>query len=307
MQTPVLFLVFNRPDSTRQVFEAIREAQPPRFYVAADGLREGRKGEAERVAEVREIATAVDWDCEVKTLFRKSNLGCKYAVSGAITWFFEHEEMGIILEDDCLPSQSFFRFCEELLIRYKDEHRVSSISGSNPFNYGQLEDESESYFFSKYNRIWGWATWRRAWKFYDVELSLWPEVKKKKGHYVFFESDQERRHYQEIFDNCYSGKIDTWDFQWFFTKKLLMSLTLVSSKNLVKNIGSGGNATHTKCLPKEIASAPLEELKYPITHPASIIVDYRKDEYTMKFRFSSGVLGRIKKTIKYLLCNIFVK
>ncbi len=118
LKTAVLFLVFNRPDTTAQVFDAIRKARPPRLYVAADGPRANREGEAEKVAKVREIATAVDWPCEVRTLFRDANLGCKRAVSGALDWFFGEEEAGMVLEDDCLPHPDFFRFCDALLERY---------------------------------------------------------------------------------------------------------------------------------------------------------------------------------------------
>lgn len=155
LNTAVLFLVFNRPDTTKQVFEAIRKAKPPRLYVAADGPRLNRAGEEEKVKAVREyLMDNIDWSCEVKTLFRQENLGCKYAVSGAITWFFEHEEMGIILEDDCLPSQSFFWFCEELLNRYNNDTRIFLISGFNSIN--KWKNNSFDYLFSYYGSIWGW-------------------------------------------------------------------------------------------------------------------------------------------------------
>ena len=154
LNTAVLFLIFNRLDTTKQVFEAIRQAKPPRLYIAADGARSSREGEAEKVQAVREyIIQNIDWECEVKTLFREQNLGCKYAVSGAIDWFFENEEMGIILEDDCLPSQSFFWFCEELLERYKDDMRVWHIGGSN-FQNGIKRGDGD-YYFSKYNTFFG--------------------------------------------------------------------------------------------------------------------------------------------------------
>ena len=156
LETPVLFLVFNRPDTTAQVFEAIRQAKPPRLYVASDGAREDKEGELEKVKQVREIVSQVDWNCEVKTLFRDKNLGCKIAVSSAIDWFFEQEEMGIILEDDCLPHPTFFRFCQELLERYRDDERIGMISGNN-FQFGR-KCTDYSYYFSMYSHIWGWAS-----------------------------------------------------------------------------------------------------------------------------------------------------
>jgi len=306
LNTAVLFLVFNRLDTTKQVFDAIKQAKPPRLYIAADGARIDKEGEAEKVTEVRNfIMQNIDWKCNIKTLFRDKNLGCKYAVSGAIDWFFESEEMGIILEDDCLPDQSFFWFCEELLLRYKSDTRISSISGSNPFRYDGIEQSNDSYFFSKYSQIWGWASWRRAWDNYDVEMTVWPKVKRLNGHHVFFESNRETRHFESIFDKCYQGKIDTWDFQWFFTKSLIMSLTIISNRNLVKNIGEGEDATHTSTLPNEISRHPLFEISFPIIHPENIIVDYRRDRYTMKYRFHRNFFTKLAYFSKIKLKKYF--
>ena len=155
MHSPVLFLVFNRPETTRQVFEAIRTAKPPRLYIAADGPRLEREGERASCEEVRKIALEVDWECDVNTLFRVENLGCKRGPSEGISWFFEHEDEGIILEDDCLPDQSFFSFCEELLERYRNDTRIMAISGNN-FQHGRKRTEY-SYYFSRYFHGWGWT------------------------------------------------------------------------------------------------------------------------------------------------------
>ena len=180
LNTAVLFLVFNRIDTTKKVFEAIRQAKPPRLYIAADGARES-KDEEEKVNAVRDyVSSNIDWDCEIKTLFNEKNLGCKMAVSGAIDWFFDNEEMGIILEDDCLPSQSFFWFCEEMLAKYKDDMRVWHVAGNN-FHFGWKRDEDYSYYFGGiYGSIWGWASWRTRWNHYDVEMKNYDEVKSKK-------------------------------------------------------------------------------------------------------------------------------
>ncbi|MCS7029805.1 MAG: nucleotide-diphospho-sugar transferase, partial [Bacteroidia bacterium] len=176
LTTAVLFLVFKRLDTTKKVFEVIRKAKPPRLYIAADGPRDWVEGEAEKVKMVREyLMNNIDWDCEVKTLFRDKNLGCGRAVSEAITWFFEHEEMGIILEDDTVPSLSFFWFCEELLKKYKDDKRIGMISGNN-FQDGIKRGDGD-YYFSIYNHIWGWATWRDRWEGYDFELDSFKDDK----------------------------------------------------------------------------------------------------------------------------------
>jgi len=237
LKTAVLFLVFNRPDTTKQVFEAIRQAKPPRLYVAADGPREGKLGEVELVEKVRTIATAVDWPCEVKTLFREENLGCKYAVSGAITWFFEQEEQGIILEDDCLPNQDFFHFSEVNLKKYKNDRRVMMISGTN---YLSSTNTKMPYFFSEHYTIWGWATWRRAWQLYDVEMADWgPEFdikflkKKYKYHYIY-------KHFQNTFNALKKDYVDTWDIQWVFTCLSNHGLCVTPSVNMISNIGVNG-------------------------------------------------------------------
>jgi hypothetical protein len=177
--TPVLFLIFNRPNTTEQVFEAIAKAKPRCLFVAADGPRTDKEGEAEKCQAVRDIIKRVDWDCEVKTLFREQNLGCKEAVSSAITWFFEQVEEGIILEDDCLPSDSFFSFCAELLEKYRDDKRIMMISGDN-FQDG-IQRGDASYYFSSVPWIWGWATWRRAWRLYDREMQTFPSFVKAFG------------------------------------------------------------------------------------------------------------------------------
>lgn len=175
MRSAVLFLVFNRPDTTRKVFEAIRAAKPQRLYVAADGPRMGSACEAGCCAEVRRIVTDVDWLCDVKFLFREQNLGCKMGPYSGISWFFEHEEEGIIIEDDILPLPSFFPYCDELLERYRDDERVGLISGSNIiYKHYRIQD---SYFFSQYSLIWGWASWRRAWQTYDIHMHQWPSLK----------------------------------------------------------------------------------------------------------------------------------
>jgi hypothetical protein len=236
LQTAVLFLVFNRPDTTQQVFEAIRQAKPPRLYVAADGPRAGREGEAERTTQVRKIATAVDWPCEVKTLFRKENLGCKKAVSGGIDWFFENEEQGIILEDDCYPHPDFFFFCEWMLARYKNDVNIGMISGFNPQG---INVESDEYFQSKNALIWGWATWQSRWKKYDINMIMWDmpsarhEIREQLGYKV-------NMYYKLSFGLTKKGILNTWDYQWAFCQMLNKQATIKPVSNLVKNIGVEG-------------------------------------------------------------------
>lgn len=239
-KTPVLLLVFNRLDTTTKVFDSIRQAKPPILYIAADGPRESVKNEKEKVNAVREYVTAnVDWDCEVKTLFRNKNLGCKVAISSAIDWFFENEEMGIIIEDDCLPSSSFFGFCEKMLNEYQNDERVMMISGTNYFL--DVRDRiQEDYFYSRHFIIWGWATWRSAWKKYDVKIPTWRKEIQPEDLKFVSERNYVVRHFETMFDLVPNNGIDTWDIQWVYTCLFNYGLCLTPSINMIHNIGVNG-------------------------------------------------------------------
>lgn len=282
LETAVLFMVFNRPDTTTQVFEAIRRARPPRLYVAADGPRAARVGEAARVESVRKIATAVDWPCEVKTLFRDHNLGCKLAVSGAITWFFEHEAEGVILEDDCLPHPDFFNFCEAMLDYFRDDERVDVITGNN-FQNGQQRGAG-TYYFSKYNHCWGWATWRRAWRHYQGDLPFWPEWRQSDDWKAVCPDNVERRYWERIFDQVYAGAIDTWDYPWTACVWKHGGLTATPNVNLVTNIGFGVDATHTCDSNSSQANMSVAALPR-IIHPEIVGRDQPADRYVFEHHF----------------------
>ena len=299
MKSAVLFLVFNRPDTTRQVFEAIRLAQPPRLYIAADGPRPQRDGEAERCAVTRQIASAVDWPCEVTTLFREENLGCKRAVSSAITWFFEHEEQGIILEDDCLPAQSFFWFCDEMLEKYKNDTRIWQISGSTFFPEAITKSDSD-YFFTRYGPIWGWASWRRAWQYYDPDLKDWPEMSKMGVMENVYPDKSERSSKLALGTKLFNLEIDTWDYQWGFTKNFNHALTIVPKHNQIVNIGFGDDATHTIEINHKAPKKSFEMLV--INHPNFIFCDrfhqniYAKNNFRKRsiiLRFFSKIYSLI--------------
>lgn len=304
LKTAVLFLVFNRPEVTAQVFEAIRQAKPPRLYVAADGAREGRDGEAERCAKVRRIATAVDWPCEVKTLFRDKNLGCKMGVSSGISWFFENEEEGIILEDDCLPSQSFFWFCEEMLGRYRGDTRVWQVCGSAFVAVFASLQRDASYLFSKYGPIWGWASWRRAWVNYDSEMLNWPYMKEALWLNSAYSDAAERKAKLILGDKLFQNQIDTWDYQWGFNKNFQSALSIVPIHNLVVNVGFGADATHTKS-----GSSPTQmkwELEFPLQHPKFVLADVEHDRLYCKKTWARN--GRwLRKVFNCIITSIFNK
>lgn len=243
LQTAVLFLVFNRPDTTQKVFDAIRKAKPPRLYVAADAARDSKPGEAEKVQQVRDIVKGVDWGCEVKTLYRDKNLGCKYAVSGAIDWFFENEEQGIILEDDTLPGQSFFWFCESMLGRYSESKAVMHIGGYKPENIGF---DAYSISFTRATHVWGWATWRDRWKQYNVECRDRVQDLDSLAKYEYFINSTATGNRVALLKKLCMNEIDTWDFQWNMAVRFSGGVAIRPLVNLVENIGHGHeDATHT--------------------------------------------------------------
>lgn len=279
-KAPVLFLVFNRPEPTRQVFKAIHSYRPTHLYVAADGPRPEKPGEERLCADVRSVVEAVDWECHVQTLFRDENLGCGAAVKGAISWFFECEERGIILEDDCLPDATFFPFCAEMLERFQDEPKVGSISGDNFLPSALRFDRP--YGFSKYVQIWGWASWRRFWRHYDFELggeeAEWEAIIRRVNP-----MQNQAKYWLQIFQALRSGLIDTWDYQVMFSAWKADVVHIFPSRNLISNLGYGADATHTN-FQSPLAGLCAESIEnYEITLP--IEVDPQIDEATFYFRF----------------------
>ncbi len=297
----VLFLVFNRLDTTKQVFEAIRKAKPPRLYIAADGARESKEGEDKKTQAVREyIIENIDWDCEVKTLFRESNFGCKMAVSGAIDWFFENEEMGIILEDDCLPSQSFFWFCEELLEKFKDDMRIWHIAGNN-FHFGWKRDEDYSYYFGGiYGSIWGWASWKSRWNYYDVNMKNYDEIISKRYLENCYDGSDAVKNRINEFSNIKRG-LDTWDFQWVYTRWINNGLTIIPIKNLVKNLGFGEDATHTHSINDKRANMHTYNIDLDLKHPTFVIRDVLSEKKFYNDFAKPSFLSRCKQIIKKLI------
>ena len=275
---PIIFLVFNRPGTTARVFEQIAKVRPPKLLIVADGPRANRPDDAVNCALVRKIFDKIDWPCEVYRDFSNTNLGCRQRVSSGLDWAFELVDSAVILEDDCLPSMSFFLFCQELLNKYRDDHRVLLISGDN-FQLNR-EVTNDSYYFSKYVHIWGWATWRDRWRGgYDVDLKDWPEVRRQVIRGRVFGGLLETRHWTRIFDRVFSGEIGTWDYQLGYLNFLSRRVSIIPSKNLVQNIGFSGDATHTVGW-SEFAHLVREEIWFPLIHPKNMVVNYQADRFT---------------------------
>ncbi|MES2394581.1 MAG: nucleotide-diphospho-sugar transferase [Bacteroidota bacterium] len=263
---PILFLIFNRPDCTEQVFERIRSIKPSKLYIAADGPRSGKLNDSELCAQCRSIIQKVDWDCEVVTLFREKNLGCKDSVSGALKWFFKQVEYGIILEDDCIPDSTFFHFCEELLLKYMHDERIGMVCGRNECNNYHIE---ESYNYSTAGSIWGWASWKRVMKDYDENnKDLLVNFKKN-----IFDGTMDRFEQSRLFHQLkwsLDGSLNTWDYQLHIQLKLSSRLYIIPKYNLIQNIGFGNDATHTRSIDKR-SSVVSKPISGNLNHPKWII------------------------------------
>jgi hypothetical protein len=305
LNTPVAFIIFNRPDTTERVFAEIAKAKPPKLLVVGDGPRTSRVGEADRVAETRAIIEQVDWDCEVLTNYSDINLGCKRRVSSGIDWVFEQVDEAIILEDDCLPDSTFFRFCEELLARYRSDQRISQINGCNlQFGYCINDD---SFYFSNYPLIWGWATWRDRWKnSYDVEMKSWPQIRNEGRLEDWVYSHAEQDFWKNIFEQVYQGKVDTWDYQWTFACKLNGRLSVLPNVNLISNIGFGADATHTTGS-SVLANMPIEEMQFPLVYPEGIYASRILDRRVVEKFFSNSLYRTLMNKFIPLIRGLYRK
>ncbi|BAZ42348.1 hemolytic protein HlpA-like protein [Calothrix sp. NIES-4101] len=286
MKTPVAFIVFKRPHTTEKVFDAIRQAKPKKLLVIADGARSNQAFEAEKCQATRIIIERVDWDCEVLKNYSDTNLGCAKRVSSGLDWVFEQVEEAIILEDDCLPHPTFFRFCEELLEKYKHDERIASISGQN-VQFGRTSCDSD-YYFSRYNHIWGWATWKRAWKNYDFYMNYWPQINQHDFLMDILGNPKAVKIWTKVFQKMYDGNhYGTWDFQWQFACWLNHSLGIISHVNLVSNIGFGADSAHITGEKSILANMPTQAINFPIKHPEIMIRHLQADNITLDTLFSS--------------------
>ena len=295
-------MAFNRPEVTKIVFTAIRAAEPLKLYIATDGPRKEKSGEVERCRLVQDIFSKIDWPCEVSFLVRKENLGCKRAVSSAIDWFFSHETEGIVLEDDCLPHLDFFNFCDELLEKYRDDERVGLITGTS---FGDLRGERlvvgpEDFIFNRYPSIWGWASWRRVWRDYDVNIKDWKDYRRDIS--VMTPSLALRKRNDRLFDDVYNCRIDTWDYQVSFLLWSSARLAITPRINLVENIGFGPDATHTKSL-DQINSNRIkmstDRLRFPLIAPRIFAANYDYQNWIERYATRSIFTKVFYKLKKY--------
>jgi hypothetical protein len=287
MQTPVALLIFNRPEITSRLVDEIIRAQPPKVLVFADGPRPDHPEDAALIAATKTVVSEAPWPCEVLTNYSETNLGTKYRPATGLDWVFQNVEQAVLFEDDCLPHPSFFRFCDELLERYRDDERVMMISGNNFMGGRRLT--TDSYLFSHYAGIWGWATWRRAWRHYDVELREWPAVRETRFLQDVLQNEDEVTFWRQCFDRIISGETQTWDHQWQFACWAQRGLSIMPAVNLCTNVGFGPTAQHYKEFDPKLAAVPVEEMNFPLQHPQSIVRNREADDFAFRELLSGGV------------------
>lgn len=289
--SPIAFFIFNRPDLTQKIFQTISLASPSKLLVIADGPRKNHPDDLRNCEKSRDVINQVNWKCEVLTNYSNINLGLKQRLSSGLNWVFENNDEAIILEDDCLPNQSFFNFCEQLLKFYRNEDQIMMISGDN-FQFGKKRGVY-SYYFSRYFHIWGWATWKRAWQHYDISMNKWPSLRDTSWLYEIFKDEIIADYWKTIFDDVFNGKIDTWDYQWFFSGLIRKGLAVMPNSNLVSNLGFEPRATHTKISNKHLSNLKTETQKFPLCHPTGIIQDYEADNFSFYKLNKSTIFQRI--------------
>jgi hypothetical protein len=294
MKTPVALLIFKRPETTAKVFEAIRQAKPPKLLVVADGPRADQPGEVEKCAAARAIIDTVDWECEVLKNYSDVNLGCGLRPATGINWVFEQVEEAILFEDDCLPHPTFFQFCEELLEKYRDDERVMSIAGTNLL--GERKLPGQSYYFSYFGGNWGWASWRRAWKYFDYDIKQWPEILESRFLENYLRVPKYYLFWQKIFQNAYQNQNRScWDYQWLLACWLQHGLKIVPEVNLITNIGFGANATHTFSTENPLGKMETQEICFPLKHPPFMIRDGEADTlFQEKFFDNRSIFTKVK-------------
>lgn len=298
---PVLFILFNRPDNAVKVFEQIQKVRPAKLFVAIDGPRPNNNDDQIRTAECRELLTQINWPCELHTLIREKNLGCGPGVSSAISWFFEQEEMGIILEDDCVPAVSFFSYCRKMLFKYQHDRRVMHIAGTR---WNEEYPSQSSYFFSSISHIWGWATWRRAWKLYDFDMKNWPLYRDSDQLQTLFRQKSSINYWTVTLDRFfYSDNKHTWDYQWQYTLFIHNGLAINPKSNLIKNIGINGSHSSANLYQQKRYFRAVDE-QYIVKDDVSLLnIDLSFNDYntTHFFLWRPPLLYRAYKRLHKLI------
>jgi hypothetical protein len=303
---PVVIVVFNRPEKTKLLLEALRLVAPTKLYVICDGPRKNHELDKTNVTLVRKIVDdELTWDCEVTKIYSEINLRGPKRVPSGLDIVFEKEEQAIILEDDCIPTTQFFQFIDELLNRYKDDSRIGTVCGFNPeFDFWGNPIEikrNASYLFSRIPATWGWATWRRVWKNFDRNMTDFPELVQNKQFNTISNISSVRSFFVQKYTLFYQGKQDHWDYRLMYSLFLQNQLSIIPNVSLVSNIGADGTGQNMG--KKDYLSLKKgETLTMPLIHPSVFMPNYKYEQRITRHFFTNNKLYKgIRK-----LRNIFL-
>lgn len=296
LATPVVLIIFNRPSLATRVFSTIAKVRPQQLFVIADGPRSS--DESETCQAARSVIELIDWDCHLEIDFADRNLGCRKRIVSGLNWVFSNVDQAIVLEDDCVPHASFFSYCESLLDLYKNNERVMEIGGGN-YQFGRKRTEY-SYYFSKYSHTCGWATWRRAWQYFDESITGWPQLKASRSWDVMCDDPGERQYWESIYDRIFHGRFQTsWDYQWQLSRWCRNGLTVVPNVNLISNVGYGPEATHVRWQGDSLAQMPIHDIG-ELRHPLSVSRHEEADKYMFQRVFRRNMFIRLFRRARSL-------
>lgn len=290
-RTPVVLVIFNRPHTTQEVFNVLKEVKPTKLFVIADGPRVNNQEDIKKCQETRNIIDTISWECEVHKRYANTNIGIRNNFPDGLNWVFEQVTEAIILEDDTVPHLSFFPYCEELLERYKDDERIGMISGYND-QFGRSRTDF-SYYFSRHTNIWAWGTWKRAWKYYDVNAPIWSELKNNKWLECVTTSRDEAKHWIRATDNLLNRKSEGWDAQWTVACMSQNMLSIKPNINLVTNIGFDSDSTHNTNSNVLVSRMSVDEINFPLKHPNITLPNLEADIFSARLFMTNSILRRV--------------
>jgi len=302
LQTPVIIIIYKRPNHLRQVLASIAQAKPAKMLVIGDGPHPNHPEDLQKIRETRALFENLSWDCNIITNYSPINLGLRKRVSSGLSWAFNQVESGIILEDDCVPDPSFFNYSQQLLERYESDNRIMTIAGNN--FQKKRQRGNHNYYYSRYSHCWGWATWKRSWDYYDDQMEIWPEIRDGNWLYDILDNNKPAVNYwKKIFQNVYENKIESWAYRWTFSCWVQGGLTILPKINLVKNIGYGEDSTHTSSK-KQTKNLSTNQVSFPLKHPPFVIRDTKADTFTQDYHFGSKLSKRAKRKLAKILIHL---
>ena len=299
--SPVLIIIFNRPNFVKKLIDTLRQVRPSKIYVVADGPREGVSEDLDKCYQAKKQIDEIDWECDIQKKYSEINLGCGLNPSEGISWALSRSEKVIILEDDCLPNIDFFKYCDELLDLYLDDERIMMISGNN-HTFGKF-NFNHSYEFTHHTQTYGWGTWRRAWNRYDLTMKIWPEYRTLTWLQEKTGSKKSAEFWYRIFEMCYQNELESaWDYQWTFCCWINQGLNIIPKENLVTNVGFNSEGTHEIDPDHLIAEVPVNQIDFPLVHPLIFQNNKKLDRVIQSVIYTPPIYKRIfNKLAKIIL------